>query len=95
MTHERSSGAGGPQASDPSSRAMTFEQALAQLDETVRALEAGDLPLSEATKLYERGMRLARICGEKLADAELKISQIQTAYGEQMRLPGGPDGPPC
>ena len=74
---------------------LSFEEALGRLEETVRALETGDLPLSEATRLYERGMRLARICGEKLADAELKISQIQTAYGEQMRLPGGPDGPPC
>ena len=95
MTHERAAGGDGPHASDPSESSMTFERALSQLDETVRALEAGDLPLDEATKLYERGMRLARICGEKLAAAELKISQIQTAYGEQMRLPGGPDGPPC
>ena len=83
-------------ASDESARSMTFEQALTRLDETVRALEAGDLPLDEATRLYERGMRLSRICGEKLADAELKISRIQAAYGEQMRLPGQqPDGPPC
>ena len=95
MTRERASAGEGQQTSDPSGGSMTFEQALAQLDETVRALEAGDLALSEATRLYERGMRLARVCGEKLADAELKISQIQTAYGEQMRLPGGPDGPPC
>ena len=66
---------------------VTFEQALARLSETVEALEAGELPLSEATRLYERGMRLARICSEMLAAAELKITQIQTAYGEQMRLP--------
>ena len=65
----------------------TFEQALAKLDETVRALEAGDLPLDEATRLYEKGMGLARVCSEMLAAAELKITQIQTAYGEQMRLP--------
>ena len=95
MTNERAAGGDGPQPSDASAQSMTFEQALGQLDDTVRALEAGDLPLSEATKLYERGMRLARICGQKLADAELKISRIRTAYGEQMRLPGDPDGPPC
>ena len=40
-------------------------------------------------------MKLSRLCGEKLADAELKIGRIQDAYGEQMRLPGGADGPPC
>ncbi len=66
---------------------LTFEQALARLDETVQALEEGALPLAEATRLYERGMKLARICSEMLAAAELKITQIQTAYGEQMRLP--------
>ena len=73
---------------EPPSGDMTFEQALARLDETVQALEAGELPLSDATRLYEKGMRLARICSEMLAAAELKIAQIQTAYGEQMRLPG-------
>ena len=65
---------------------LTFEQALARLDETVRALEAGDLPLDEATRLYEQGMKLARTCNEMLASAELKITKIRTAYGEQMRL---------
>jgi exodeoxyribonuclease VII small subunit len=75
---------------------LTFEQALAQLDETVGALEAGDLPLAEATGLYERGMKLARVCSEMLAAAELKITRIQTAYGEQMRLPAEdrPEGAP-
>lgn len=66
---------------------LSFEQALARLDQTVEALEGGQLPLEEATRLYERGMRLARVCSEMLAAAELKITQIQTAYGEQMRLP--------
>ena len=66
---------------------LSFEQALARLDETVEALEAGQLPLEQATQLYEMGMRLARVCSEMLAAAELKITQIETAYGGQMRLP--------
>ncbi len=60
---------------------------MAKLHETVQALEAGELPLAEATSLYERGMKLARVCNEMLATAELKITKVQTAYGEQMRLP--------
>jgi exodeoxyribonuclease VII small subunit len=75
---------------------MTFEQALSKLDETVRSLESGGLPLAETTRLYERGMKLARLCTERLADAELKIRQIETAYGEQMKMmpreSGGPEG---
>jgi exodeoxyribonuclease VII small subunit len=66
---------------------MTFEQALGRLEAVVSAMESGDLPLAEATNLYEDGMKLARVCSEMLAAAELKITRIQTAYGEQMRLP--------
>ena len=65
---------------------LTFEGALTRLDETVQALEKGGLPLADATKLYEDGMKLARICNETLASAELRITRIQTAYGEQMRF---------
>ena len=64
---------------------LTFEEALAQLNETVLSLEEGTLPLHEATELYEKGMGLAKMCSEMLASAEVKISQIETAYNEQMR----------
>ena len=83
---------------------LTFEQAMARLDEAVKALEAGGLPLSDATRLFEDGMKLARVCSEMLASAELRITRIQTAYGEQMRMMEGqgeagashPEGgPPC
>ena len=65
---------------------LTFEQALARLDEAVQALEKGGLSLADATRQYEDGMKLARICNETLATAELRITRIQTAYGEQMRF---------
>ena len=64
----------------------TFEEAFTRLEETVQALEAGSLTLTEATRLYEEGMRLARISNELLSSAELKITRLQTAFGEQMRL---------
>ena len=59
-----------------------------RLDETVQALEVGGLSLADSTRLYEEGMMLARVCSEMLAAAELRISRIQTAYGEQMRSLG-------
>ena len=65
---------------------LTFEQALNELDKTVKALEAGGLTLTEATRLFEKGTKLARVCSEMLANAELRISRIRTAYGEQMRM---------
>ena len=76
---------------------LSFEQAMSRLDETVTALEAGGLALADATRLFEEGMKLARLCSEMLASAEIRITRIQTAYGEQMRMleEQGQGGPPC
>lgn len=65
---------------------LTFEQALERLDATVEALESGGLSLEESTRLYEEGIGLARLCSEALASAELRITRIRTAHGEQMRF---------
>ena len=64
---------------------ITFEQAVADLEETVRLLEVGQMPIAESTALYEKGMKLSRMCSEMLASTELRITQIQTEYGEQTR----------
>jgi exodeoxyribonuclease VII small subunit len=58
---------------------LTFEQAYAQLEDVVAQLEAGDLPLEESVALYEQGQQLARLCGEMLDSAELRIQQIDDA----------------
>tara|TARA_Y100000815_G_C12912224_1_gene338358 strand:- start:150 stop:422 length:273 start_codon:yes stop_codon:yes gene_type:complete len=64
---------------------LTFEKALSLLDETVESIESGELTLLESTRLYEKGMKLAQICNDMLTSAELKVTQIQTAYGQQTR----------
>ena len=71
---------------NPNNEEISFEEAYTSLEETVRALEEGGLSLAEATRVYEEGTRLARICNELLSSAELRITRLQTAYGEQMRL---------
>ena len=68
---------------------LSFEEALALLDETVDSLESGSLTLAQSMAMYERGMKLARVCNEMLTSAELKITRIRTAYGEQMRMVDG------
>jgi exodeoxyribonuclease VII small subunit len=55
---------------------LTFEQAFAELEETVGKLEAGGLTLEESLALFERGQALAARCGKQLDEAELKINQI-------------------
>jgi exodeoxyribonuclease VII small subunit len=57
---------------------LTYEEALAELEEIVSALE-GDTsqnPLEEAIKLFERGQALASRCGVLLEAAELKVKQV-------------------
>jgi len=54
----------------------TFEEIYTKLEETVRRLEEGGLTLEELLGLFERGMRLVRICGARLDAAELRVSQL-------------------
>ncbi|MDR1289118.1 MAG: exodeoxyribonuclease VII small subunit [Holosporales bacterium] len=52
---------------------MTFEQAISELEEIIRKLEDGRMPLEEAVKAFERGSELRKFCEAKLKDAQLKI----------------------
>lgn len=62
---------------------LSFEAALKKLETIVEAMEADDLPLETLIKRYEEGVKLAQACQAKLAEAELKIQQLeQTATGE-------------
>jgi len=56
-----------------SGQKIRFEDALKKLEETVEALEDGEVALEDALKLYEEGVRLARLCTKKLDEAERKI----------------------
>ncbi|MBQ3695805.1 MAG: exodeoxyribonuclease VII small subunit [Alphaproteobacteria bacterium] len=61
---------------------ITFEQAMTELDEIVRKLENGQIPLEEAIKTYEHGMELKKICEEKLKTAEMKIEKLTLKDGK-------------
>jgi exodeoxyribonuclease VII small subunit len=56
---------------DPQSR--TFEASLEALEQIVRELEQGDLPLERSLELFEHGIRLSRECQERLSQAERRI----------------------
>lgn len=62
--------------SEKLTEAVDFEKALAELESIVKQLEAGNLALEKSLALFERGVQLARACKEKLAEAELKVSQL-------------------
>lgn len=57
---------------------LSFEAALEQLESIVEALEAGDTPLEELVKQYEKGTHLLDRCRKKLGEAELRIQKIET-----------------
>jgi exodeoxyribonuclease VII small subunit len=64
----------------------TFEDAFADLRATVESLESGSLSLEDATKLFEKGMQLAKQCNEQLSKAELQVTRLQRSFGEQMAM---------
>ena len=65
---------------------LPFEEALKKLETIVSAMEGEDLPLEALLAKYEEGTRLAKICQEKLADAELKIQQLEKTAAGEMKL---------
>jgi exodeoxyribonuclease VII small subunit len=65
---------------------LPFEESLQKLEAIVETMEAGDLPLETLIARYEEGARLARICQEKLAEAEVKIQQLEKNAAGEMKL---------
>jgi exodeoxyribonuclease VII small subunit len=55
---------------------MSFEEALARLEELVTRLEAGELPLEETIRTFEEGQALLRTCTELLGKAEQRVKEI-------------------
>ena len=63
---------------------LTYEQSIARLDDIVRSMERGDVPLEQALKLFEEGAGLIASCNKMLDDAEQMV----------VKLKKGPDGYP-
>ena len=49
---------------------LNFEEAMARLEQIVRALEGGNVPLDESLTLYEEGVKLVKLCSTRLENAE-------------------------
>ena len=63
---------------------QTFESRMQRLEQIVRAMERGDVPLDASLKLFQEGTELVRACGQMLDDAEMQVKQIMV----------NPDGTP-
>lgn len=58
-----------------------FESAIGELEQIVKQLEDGDLPLDKSLALFERGVELSRYCHDRLGDAQRRI-ELLTERGE-------------
>lgn len=63
-------------------RELNFEESLSLLEETVKKLEAGDVPLDDAINEFTKAMQLAKACDEKLKNAEEAITKLVKDSGE-------------
>ncbi|RYG61795.1 MAG: exodeoxyribonuclease VII small subunit [Alphaproteobacteria bacterium] len=64
------------------SEPQTFEMHMRQLEQIVGKLEQGEVPLDQALKAFEDGMKLVSACREQLVQAELKVEQVINAQGQ-------------
>ena len=70
------------------SKPKDFETALQRLEEIVRKLDSGDLPLASLLEVYEEGVTLSRFCQAKLEEAERKVEILnKKADGTLERSP--------
>ena len=65
---------------------LPFEEALKKLEAIVESMESEDLPLETLLARYEQGTQLARLCQEKLEDAELKVQQLEKNAAGELKL---------
>lgn len=61
---------------------QSFEEAMQQLEEIVSKLEQGDVPLEQAIGYYQEGMKLSKICGDKLEQVEKQMVEIVNNAGK-------------
>ena len=62
--------------------ALTFEQALAELETIVSELESGQAPLERSIGIYERGAALKALCEKRLEEARLRVEKIVMQGGQ-------------
>ena len=65
---------------------MKFEDAIKELEETVKKLESGETTLEESMELFEKGVSLSRTCQKLLDEAKLKITKLLGSNGEEVEF---------
>ena len=71
--------------------AATFESGLQELEQIVKEMEGGELPLERALELFEKGMRLSETCRKQLEEAETRIEMLVRKGDKVQAEPFRPD----
>tara|TARA_R110002096_G_scaffold376259_1_gene569975 strand:+ start:861 stop:1106 length:246 start_codon:yes stop_codon:yes gene_type:complete len=72
---------------DNKDKLKDFENSLQQLESIVGKMETGDLGLEESLDQFEQGIKLAKSCQDRLANAELRVEQLIEKNGLQQTVP--------
>lgn len=65
---------------------LSFENALHKLEELVQQLESGELNLEKSLQAFEEGMKLAKVCEEKLGDATTRVEKIMKDFSGKEQI---------
>lgn len=60
---------------------LSFEQALSNLEEIIRQMESGEAPLESLVTHYQTGVKMLKLCRERIDSAEMKIKEVNEANG--------------
>lgn len=77
-------------AKESNAPAISFEQAMEKLESIVAKLESGDVPLETAIELFQEGMTLSKLCGQKLEQVERRVEMLVEGDSGLQRKPFSP-----
>ena len=60
---------------------LSFEQALSNLEEIIHQMESGEAPLESLVTHYQTGVKMLKLCRERIDSAEMKIKEVNGANG--------------
>lgn len=78
-------------SSKESNKNFNFEASLEELNQLVKKMESGDLPLEDSLKCFENGVKLIRDCQKALTKAEQKVQILTKQQGSETLEPHHPD----
>jgi|TARA_B110000003_G_C16602924_1_gene516367 exodeoxyribonuclease VII small subunit len=73
---------GNPETQSDDEDELSFEDALANLEEIIQRMESGEAPLDSLVTHYQTGVKMLKLCREKIEGAEMKIKEVQEKDGE-------------